>query len=159
MITLLYSTYISGACLHTDEKLSCVKYLSNYDGDTIRFIIPNVHSLLGRSISVRVGGIDTAEIKGKSRCEKRMAKLSRDFVGKLLRRAKRVDLDNIQRGKYFRIVADVKLDGESLSESLIKYNLATSYDGGTKSKVDWCEKMNKMKRTLASELSNEKDID
>ena len=116
-------------------------------------------ALLGKSISVRVDGVDTAEIKGKSRCEKRMAKLSKDFVRKLLKRAKRVDLDNIQRGKYFRIVADVKLDGESLSKSLIKYNLATPYDGGTKDKVDWCQKLNKMKRSLASELLNEKDID
>ena len=42
----------------------------------------------------------------------------------------------MQRGKYFRIVADVYYDGKSLADVLLKNNLAVRYDGETKTK-DW----------------------
>jgi endonuclease YncB( thermonuclease family) len=44
----------------------------------------------------------------------------------------------MQRGKYFRIVADVYADNQSLADELIKNNLAVRYNGGTKVK-DWCK--------------------
>jgi len=43
----------------------------------------------------------------------------------------------MKRGKYFRIVADVSIDGKSLAKSLINAKLAVIYDGGKKTK-DWC---------------------
>ena len=49
-----------------------------------------------------------------------------------MKNAKRIDLRQVERGKYFRIVADVILDGKSLSEILLKNSLTTSYDGGKK---------------------------
>ena len=30
-------------CDHTDTRFNCVKYVSNYDGDTITIDIPNIH--------------------------------------------------------------------------------------------------------------------
>lgn len=36
---------------------------------------------------------------------------------------------NINRGKYFRIAADVYIDGKNLGDILIKNNLAIFYDG------------------------------
>jgi len=44
----------------------------------------------------------------------------------------------MHRGKYFRIVADVYVDGKSLAESLIEANLGVPYYGMTKIK-DWCK--------------------
>ncbi len=44
----------------------------------------------------------------------------------------------MHRGKYFRIVADVYVDGKSLAESLIEANLGVPYYGKTKIK-DWCK--------------------
>lgn len=44
----------------------------------------------------------------------------------------------MDRGKYFRIVADVYLDGKNLGDILVKEDHAVAYDGGTKTK-DWCE--------------------
>ena len=58
-----------------------------------------------------------------------MVKPPRDLAEKLLRGAKRIELRNPQRGKYFRIVADVYLDGESLAEKLKEAGLAKDYDG------------------------------
>ena len=45
-------------CRHTGTIFRCVKYVRNYDGDTITFNIPNLHPLFGKSISVRVRGIN-----------------------------------------------------------------------------------------------------
>jgi micrococcal nuclease len=56
----------------------------------------------------------------------------------MLRAGKVIALENMQRGKYFRIVADVYVDGESLSESLIRSGLGVTYHGKTKAK-NWCE--------------------
>lgn len=41
----------------------------------------------------------------------------------------------MHRGKYFRIVAEVRIYGVSLGEELIKEGLAHPYDGGTK--IEW----------------------
>ncbi|PIT99828.1 MAG: hypothetical protein COT74_08565 [Bdellovibrionales bacterium CG10_big_fil_rev_8_21_14_0_10_45_34] len=40
---------------------------------------------------------------------------------------------NVSREKYFRILADVFVDGNSLSAHLMKMGLAYSYDGGINS--------------------------
>jgi len=42
------------------------------------------------------------------------------------------------RGKYFRIVGRLIVDGMDISDLLIQRQLAVLYDGGTKRK-DWCE--------------------
>ena len=127
-------------CEHSKNTFCCVKYVRNYDGDTITVNINDVHSLLGTSISVRVAGIDTPEIKTKNKCEKRKAILARDLVKNLLADADRIDLINIKRGKYFRIVADVIINGSTnIKNVLLKKGLAYEYDGGKKQKIDWCK--------------------
>ena len=67
-----------------------------------------------------------------------MTNLAQRFAEKTLRSAKVVELRNLQRGKYFRIVADVYADGVNVGEELVKESLAVVYDGGRKTK-DWCE--------------------
>jgi micrococcal nuclease len=128
---------ISG-CSHSDTRLNCVKYLGNYDGDTISVEIPEVHPLLGRKVGVRVLGVDTPEMKGKGKCEKDRAKVAREFVADKLSKAKRIDLVNVQRDKYFRVLAEVEVDGHSLSKALREQGHARDYDGGTKDIHDWC---------------------
>lgn len=129
----------SADCTHDASTLRCVRYVQNYDGDTVTFEIPNVHPIIGRNISVRVFGIDTPEMKGKAPCEKDRAKEAKEVVKNLLVKAKRIDLRNIQRDKYFRILADIEADGVSISQKLVNQKLAYPYDGGTKSKVNWCQ--------------------
>ena len=43
----------------------------------------------------------------------------------------------MQRGKYFRILADVYIDGKNLADDLIKAGHARSYDGGKR--LGWCK--------------------
>ncbi len=125
-------------CRHDDTSFRCVEYIKNYDADTITVQIPGVHPLLGHRISVRVAGVDSAEMKADNPCEKSAARFAKDFVTSVLMNAKRIDLINIDRDKYFRVLAEVIVDGKSLSQLLIAQNLAYQYDGGQKQKPDWC---------------------
>lgn len=129
----------SRSCAHDSKTLRCVKFVRNYDADTITFDIPNVHPLFGKNISVRVLGVDTAEMKGHGPCEREAARKAKALVYKTLTASRQIELVNLGRDKYFRILADVKVNGASIAEILIKSGLAVPYDGGTKQKIDWCK--------------------
>ena len=111
---------------------------SIYDGDTFRANIAEWPEIVGHRIGIRIGGIDTPEIRGKCQTEKEKARLAKQFTVQNLRKAKKIELRNMKRGKYFRIVADVWLDGKNLADALLKAGHAVKYDGGTK--INWCEK-------------------
>ena len=128
-----------GKCVHTENELSCVEYVKNYDGDTITFNIKKVHPILGNEISVRVLGIDAPEIISPDPCAARIAVKSQREVQEILEDAHRLDLVDVRRGKYFRVVADVLFDGESLREHMLRKKLAVPYDGGHREEVDWCK--------------------
>jgi len=113
-------------------------YLSNYDGNTITFNLPSLHPIIGQRINIRVNGIDTPEIKGKCEKEKYDAKQAQEMVADILKDAEKIDLKNMQRGKYFRIAADVFIDGENLSDILLEAGVAVRYGGGKKTHK-WCE--------------------
>ena len=113
-------------------------YLKNYDGDTIRFNLPGYPPIAGKDIRVRVNGIDTPEIKGKCKKEKYEAQQARDMVTDILKGAEKITLKNMKRGKYFRIAADVIVDGENLADVLIEAGMAIKYDGGKKT-YKWCD--------------------
>lgn len=129
----------AATCQHDDSTFRCVEVLKNYDGDTLTVNIPGVPALIGKKISVRVAGIDTPEVRTKNKCEKEAGRIARNLVTATLRNAKTVELHNVQRDKYFRILADVIVDGRSLADVLLKNNLAYAYDGGTKASPDWCK--------------------
>ena len=112
-------------------------YVRNYDGDTITFNLPGLHPIISEKISIRVNGIDTPEIKGKCEKEKYDAKQAQQMVANILKDADQIVLRNMERGKYFRIAADMIVDGESLGDILVETGMAIRYDGGRKVK-GWC---------------------
>jgi len=111
---------------------------SIYDGDTFRVNIKDYPDLLGYRIGIRVNGIDTPEMRGQCQQEKDLARKAKQITVAALRAGKKIELRNMQRGKYFRIVADVYIDEKSLADNLIRSGLAVKYNGGTKTK-DWCK--------------------
>ena len=113
-------------------------YLRNYDGDTITFNLPGLHPIIGEEISIRVNGIDTPEIKGKCEKEKYNAQQAQQMVADFLKDAEQIVLKSMERGKYFRIAADVIIDGENLADVLVEAGMAVRYDGGKKTHK-WCE--------------------
>lgn len=128
-------------CQHDKSSFRCVEFVKNYDADTITVNIPDVPPLLGDKISVRVRHIDAPEIKGAQPCEKEAARTAKKLTENQLKNAKRIDLENVGRDKYFRILADVRVDGKDLAQLLIKNSLAYQYDGGTKTAVNWCKRL------------------
>jgi len=132
----LLHTILSASALATD--FPNVIYRTCYDGDTCWFDLPGVHPFFGNHIPVRLSGIDTPEKRGKCLKEKVLAIKARKRVRTLLSQAQTIVLKNVQRGKYFQIVARVEADGQDVSDLLIQEGLAVVYDGGAKGK-DWCE--------------------
>ncbi len=109
---------------------------SVYDGDTFRVNILDWPSLIGERIPIRVNGVDTPELRGKCKEEILLARRAKKVTVEFLRSAKQIELRDIKRGKYFRLVADVYGDGQRLADKLISMRLAYAYHGGKKK--SWC---------------------
>ncbi len=118
-----------------DVQISRV--VSVYDGDTFRVDIDHWPALVGKNAPIRVKQVDTPEMRGKCALEKNMAKQAKRFTLQLLAKATEIELINIERGKYFRVLADVYIDDQSLAELLIANHLARPYAGGKRR--GWCE--------------------
>jgi len=104
-----------------------------YDGDTITIAqkLPYSESPLYR-FSVRLAGIDTPEIKGKTEVEKTAAKKAQQALEQMILK-KNVVLKNVKSEKYGRLLADVYLGDVHLNKWMLDNNYAVVYNGGTKS--------------------------
>jgi len=123
--------FASTAIAEQQETMIC-NLVSVYDGDTFKCNIDGLHPIIGKNISIRLYGADTPEIRGKSEREKALAIDAKHYTLNALSNANIIELRNVSRGKYFRIVAEVYYDGHCLSDGLIDAGLAYKYSGGTK---------------------------
>ena len=117
-------TFSSGTLELTPDQVVKV-----YDGDTFFVHLPGIHEIFGNNISIRIKGIDTPEMRGTSDGIKALATKARELTDKTLKEGKRIQLRNPERGKYFRIVAEVWVDGKALADILKAEGLAQDYDG------------------------------
>lgn len=139
VLFLFYILFFSGLVQASGTGYGSVvidEVTSIYDGDTFRVNISDWPKIVGHRVPIRVKSIDTPELRAKCKSEKDLARKAKQHTVHMLRNAKQIELQNIDRGKYFRILADVLVDGRDLGESLVRNGLAVRYDGGTK--VDWC---------------------
>ena len=88
----------------------------------------HVHIACRRELDTKLGKCESEKIKARE---------AKQFTVQALRSAKTIELKNIQRGKYFRILADVYVDGKNLADGLIKSGHARAHDGGKR--LGWCE--------------------
>jgi len=113
------------------QNFNKVELASVYDGDTFRVHLACKYGVFCKTIPIRVRGVDCPEIKGGSAETKAFAKQAKAFTKKFLTSGK-ILLRNCGRDKYFRLLCDVKVNGQSLGEELLKAGHAVPYDGGTK---------------------------
>ncbi len=132
-------------CYPTDSiRLLPEDVMSVYDGDTIYVNVEGVPDIFGLNVGIRLKGLDTPEIK--SNCpteterltERNKAYAAREYLRERIFTAKRIVLLNMSRDRYFRIDADVYIDGVNVNQELVDKGFAVLYDGGTK--ATWCGK-------------------
>ncbi|RLA25502.1 MAG: thermonuclease family protein [Gammaproteobacteria bacterium] len=136
-LKILLITFISFSASATEYGNATVSEVRTiFDGDSFRADINGWPDIISKSVPIRILGIDTPEMRGKCQEEKLLARAAKQHSVELLRSGKVIELTNIQRGKYFRILANVIIDGESLGNSLLSNGLARLYDGGKRG--TWC---------------------
>lgn len=140
-IVLLALVMVTGAAFASANNenygnVTVSEVTSIYDGDTLRVNVAGWPSIVGNRIAVRVKDIDTPELRGRCEQEKQLARKAKQATVSMLRNGKKIELRNLQRDKYFRLLADVYVDNQSLGVALKKAGLARAYQGGTKS--NWC---------------------
>ena len=102
--------------LYPNVKVS--RLLRVIDGDTFACDIDEHSAIAGKNISIRLRGINTPELRSRNPEERKSANLEKQRLSDLLNSARVIELRNIDRDKYFRIDADVYIDGESLQPTL-----------------------------------------
>lgn len=96
------------------------------DGDTFVITISNIPDVFGDNIAVRIRGIDTPEKNDDRENIKKIALEAKAELEKLLMSGKKIELYNLGRDKYFRLLASVKVDNIDIGEYLIKKGLPKS---------------------------------
>ncbi len=110
------------------------KVVSVYDGDTVKVVFHLLDKLY--KFNCRIQHVDTPEIRTRNKIEKEYGLKIRDELRKkILNKVFEIQCDEFD--KYGRLLIDILVDGEKISEWLIKNNYAFRYDGGTKR--DWGE--------------------
>ncbi|HKI97688.1 MAG TPA: thermonuclease family protein, partial [bacterium] len=77
-------------------------------------------------IPIRIIGEEAPEILARWAREKDLAHKARNFLRSILSHAKRIDLRDVQQGKYFRILARVEAYGVDVTDALIAHGFATT---------------------------------
>ncbi len=93
------------------------------DGDTFACDIDEHSAIAGKDISIRLRGIDTPELRSRDPALRKAAQEEKQRLADLLFNARSIELRNLGRDKYFRIDADVHIDGEPLLPKLRAYQL------------------------------------
>lgn len=116
--------------LATMASFHGVKVDSVHDGDTFTVTLPGVPAIFGERLSIRIDGIDTAELSDQKACAKRSATEARETLKLLMLTSESVDLINCQRDKYYRLRCRVRTDsGVDVSAFMLESGLARPYEG------------------------------
>lgn len=114
------------------------KVIKVYDGDTITIAskLPIRNSPIYK-FPIRLIGIDSPEIKGRSDAEKEFAKKSRDALNELIYN-RNVTLKDVRTEKYGRLLANVYIDNVHINKWMLDNKYAVEYGGNTKTRpVEW----------------------
>ena len=113
------------------------------DGDTVEFVADFLPDPLPKKLSIRVLGVDTPEKGHRAQCEKegqaaiKASAFTKDLITNAYKSGKKVLVEIQKHDKYGgRVLGDVIVDGQRLSEQLIANGHARPYFG--EKKTSWC---------------------
>jgi endonuclease YncB( thermonuclease family) len=115
------------------------KIIKVNDGDTVVFEAPFMPAPLKPQLSLRVLGVDTPEKGARAACpaEAAAAEKASAFTKNLVANAKSIKVELKEHDKFGgRVLGDLIVDGQRLSELLIKNGHARPYFG--EKKASWC---------------------
>ena len=117
---------------HIQHTISADQLVYVIDGDTAIFRID------GRKQTVRFVGVDTPEMKGRCAEESVRAEKARQFSLSALSQAQKISLVSIDRDKdkYDRLLRRVLVDGDDISDLLIRAKLGRQYTSA--GRQSWC---------------------
>lgn len=126
----------------TDFLITPEQIVKVYDGDTFYVNLPYLPSVFGEELPIRARTFDTPEMR--SRCEsdqakeqeKALALKAKERVEEILYSATLIRLNYPEKGSFFRVVATVTVDGDSLGDILISEGLAIAYED--RDSMSWC---------------------
>jgi endonuclease YncB( thermonuclease family) len=110
------------------------------DGDTLNVSLKGMCPLLGEEIGIRIRGIDTPELRSPDLRVRALAIQAKQYVSEIMDSAKILELRDLERWIYFRLVADIYVDGLNVATALAEQDLALPYDGGKR--PDWSRHIN-----------------
>lgn len=116
------------------------KVVRAVDGDTLEVEATWLPAELGKTIRIRVYGVDTPEKGGRAKCASEAARgdAATAFTKAQLAGAKKVQITIKEWDKFGgRVLGDAVIDGKSLREQLIANGHAREYFGDAKK--SWCE--------------------
>jgi len=120
-------------------------FIAVKDTKTIVVDLLEYPALIGERIAVRINRINTPSLKGKCKKESQLAVKAKKFMTKAFQDAEVVDLENIKRGIYFQLVADVLINDENFVIRLIEKGFAVRTSKKKKAH-NWCKKLSPAKR-------------
>jgi endonuclease YncB( thermonuclease family) len=139
-IPFLLLLMLSGSIVQAAESfgyLHSIQYVNTLTAKSFVVDIPGQHPLIGKKIEIVIKGIEVPDQRGVCRQERERADKAVQLVDFLLSRAKKISLKNVERGRLFRLVATVLVDGKDIRDVLVKTGYAV-FDSGGKGAVDWC---------------------
>ena len=125
MAAILILVGSAGPALSHSSELEVLEITKVYDGDTFKVNLNCTVDLFCKNISIRPTNYDAFELRDP--VNKRQARAAREKLKSLLTNAQRVELRNVRRGKYFRLVADVYVDDRRLSDIMLSTGLVKPY--------------------------------
>lgn len=108
------------------------RIVSVADGDCFVCDVDEWPPIIGLRVPIRIAHMDAPELNDTRAAVRALAHRAKRFLEHTLERASIVELRNIRRGKYFRITAEVYVDGHCLADLLIAHGFALPYEGGKK---------------------------
>ena len=138
-LSILYCLFLCVMSTNADEKTYgnvVINFVGTvYDGGVFTASIVDWPAIAGDHIQVRISGITTPSLKDKRPEMKAKAQQLKEYVVRRLKEGKKIELVDMRRDKYFRILAVVLIDGKDLGEELVNVGLAKEYKTGEK--TDW----------------------
>lgn len=137
--------------------------IRNYDGDSFTATLRkkwdagyNQYYIAEFILKIRIGGVDTPELRDKRPLWKAAAKLARDKAYEFVNRTGAVFISHKNKDKYGRAMGDFKVGLEYLSQYLIANRLAVRYDGQNKATIEHLHKANIEKLDAEGKLEDYK---